>query len=148
MEDPLHKFKQSLPFNKFGDRLLLPGNPGALEKLVQLRERQTRIEAENRIRGMLEDQIPEALEVLTDEQLKTICALVRSLGDQWARQYFLDSLHVFREFITYVPTAGACPRSEDLGPVELLQNLQPQEDPLVQEAPETDRIPAASAGRS
>ncbi len=88
MADPLFKVKQTAPFNNLGDRLLLPGHPGALEKLVQLRQRQTRIEAENRIRGMLEDKIPEALEDLTNEQDKMICALIRSLGDQKARQYY------------------------------------------------------------
>ncbi len=105
---------RSEPFNQAGDRLLIQGAPGAIQKMAQHRERQERVQAEERILTFLEG-IPELLDVLSDETRDQLVGTIRSLCNQTAKDHLLRFFEVAKGIELYLPTFGSIPDPRDLG---------------------------------
>lgn len=119
---------ESVPFNGRGDRLLIPGEAGGIEKFQQHRARQAKIQAENRIRDHLMMHCADVLEVMTDEQLKNLLWVVRSLCQQTAKVHREKFIEVVKKAGTFIPAADSVP--EIGGEPHLLEFATPEHDPL------------------
>lgn len=142
----LFSWREGPTINRDGDRLLVRGKPGAVERMLRYRQRTTRIEAENRIRGHLE-RIPGLLEVLDDRTTDALVNAVRSISHQTAESFARYFLSVCRGALEYIPPEVGVPHPEDLGKlVSESVGTSGQTDPLDLESPPHETDPQAEPG--
>lgn len=94
---------------------MVPGEPGAIEKMVRAREAEGAAIAAERVVGYLEG-IDGLLEAITDGQRDHLVALIRSLCHGTAIEYHAKLLQIYAEARRYVPTYDCVPDYRDPGP--------------------------------
>lgn len=125
--------RQSVPINQRGDRLMVPGEPGAIEKLVRAREAESAAIAAERVVGYLEG-IDGLLDAISDQQQEHLVALIRSLCHGTAIEYHAKLLQIYAEARRYVPTYDCVPDYRDPGP-GFLPGSAPDPDEVQATAP-------------
>lgn len=101
--------------NERGDRILVPGEPGALERLVQAKNTVMRAEARERVRTFLEKDLPSVVECLGDEDLGLLIDGITSLCWQTAGGYLDQAMDAVRAAMRHVPPYRAIPDPLDRG---------------------------------
>lgn len=141
--------KVSVPINAQGDRLAVPGEPGAVEALVRKREHEAAAIAQDRILGHLEG-VPGLMDALSDQQRDHLVAVVRDLAHRTAIDYHRKLLDIYREARRYVPTFDCVPdyRDEQTA-AEVVRRIQGAPGSILQPAaPTTISTPASRASAS
>ncbi len=135
-DESTQQYRKSAPINTYGDRILIPGTPEAIEKFAQVREKTMRLQAEERIKGHLE-QVPGLFDVITDGQLEHLTATIRSLCHQTAQQHVLYLNDLLTRALDHVPTFQSVPDYRDQGPLitKFTGNNCGKEDPLPVDCP-------------
>ena len=135
-DPPVGSVHTSQKINEKGDRLLLPGDPGEIERFTQHRKRKARLQAEDYVRGHLEKHVPEVLEIITDKQLEDLVWVIRSLCQQTANEHRAQFLEVVKRAGDFIPPALAVPDPRDAS--GNFRNIGPdsgQDDPLPLDCP-------------
>lgn len=112
--DPVLAYRETPPVNTRGDRLLVPGTPGALERVVGIRRYRARVQAEERILTFLE-RIEGLREALTAEQTELLVRLVLSIARQTVAEDRARMLEVFNGTCELLPSDQCVPDPRDEG---------------------------------
>ncbi len=149
---PAFTHRESPPINAGGDRLLLRGEPGPIEKIVQVRRHRARVQAEERILTFLE-RVPGLVEGLDRERLRLVVRLVRGLVVRSIQEDRARLREVLARIAEYMPEDLVLPDPRDGKQVAEL-GVVPRPDPLLKDAePRTmdwsrpRRTPAAKEAR-
>lgn len=136
-DPPVGSVHTSPKINEKGDRLMLPGDPGAIEKFTQHRKRKARLQAEDYVRGHLEKHAPDVLEIISNKQLDNLVWVIRSLCQQTANEHRAQFLEVVKRAGDFIPPSLAVPdpRDEVGGNFRKIVPNSGQEDPLPLDCP-------------
>lgn len=132
---PPFTHREGPPINAGGDRLLVRGDPGPIEKIVQVRRYRARVQAEERVLTFLE-RVPRLVEDLGAERVQLLVRLVRGLVVRSIQEDRARLREVLARIAEYMPEDHVLPEPRDgKQVVELGAGVRP--DPLLKDAQPT-----------
>jgi hypothetical protein len=106
--------KESAPVNSAGDRLIVKGEPGPMEKAVRVRRYRSRVQAEERILSFVE-KLDGVCEMLSVDQRTLLVRGIRTLICRAVREDRLRISIVLRDVWKHLPEDLTVPDPRDQG---------------------------------